>query len=53
MGSLALPGVDEAVLELRRERPGPLGVVRLEVGRRDLHAEVALAVLSLAVVADQ
>src|SRR6266436_4665036 len=41
------------VRQLVRERLGLPGEVRLEIGRRDLHPEGALAHLSLAEVADQ
>src|SRR3954447_14856211 len=44
---------DEAIGKLGREGAGLLGEVPLEVGRGDLHAEVALAIFSLAEVAEE
>src|SRR3954469_24897132 len=52
-GRCALTGAHEAIRQLGRERAGLLAVVGLQVGRRDLHAEVALAVLAFAEVAEE
>src|SRR3954447_10821965 len=43
----------EALCQVGRERPGLFAVVGLEVGRRDLQAEVACAVLACTEVAEE